>query len=267
VLLFETYSRYSAVNARAPGVFREVALISLGALVLLELVQVPLAWRMARLLSHAQGEREDLLEKAIASSRTERRRIAADLHDGVVQDLAATSFSLAGAAARVEGEARHVLVDAAGTVRSSIRSLRSLLVDIYPPSLHQSGLAAALRDLASSLAGRGITVDVSLPNTLRVADRTAELVYRVAQETLRNVQSHSGARAAALCVERRAGALVLTVADDGIGFDPGAVAGAPQPGHVGLMLLRDLTHDSGASLTITSERGHGTHVRLEVPDP
>ena len=70
----------------------------LGALILLALIQLPLAWQLARRVRRTQDEREKLLRHAIEASDVERRRIARDLHDGVVQDLAAVSYSLSAAA-------------------------------------------------------------------------------------------------------------------------------------------------------------------------
>jgi signal transduction histidine kinase len=268
-LLFETYSTYSAVSERAARIFWPIALVTVGTLLLLELVQIPLAWRTARRLGQLQRDREQLLHKAIVSSRIERRRIAADLHDGVVQDLAAVSFSLAGAAART----RHgrtesqsdALMDASAAVRGAIRSLRSLLVDIYPPSLHRSGLAATLQDLAAPLTGRGLAVEVDLPADLRPSEPDAELVYRVAQEALRNVAAHAAACSVALQVTAEASLLTLTIADDGRGFDVTATERSAEPGHVGLALLRDLAADAGAVLTMDSAPGQGTRLQLEVP--
>jgi two-component system NarL family sensor kinase len=91
-LLFEAYFRYAAVSVAGRNIWRSFAPISIGALVALELVQVPLAWALARRLR----DRQRLLEESLQVSDIERRRIASDLHDGVVQDLAGVAYSLAG---------------------------------------------------------------------------------------------------------------------------------------------------------------------------
>ena len=129
---------------------------------LLQLVQFPLAVRLARQTARARRDRELMLHRSLAASDAERRRIAADLHDGVVQDLAATSIALAGAAveadqagSRDESGRLHLAADA---VRAAIRSLRSLVVDIHPPNLRRTGLAAALGDLAATTTARGVAV-------------------------------------------------------------------------------------------------------------
>src|SRR3954451_2339655 len=136
-LLFEAYYRYDAVSSSGSRIWRSFAPVTIGSLIALELVQIPLAWSLARRLRDRQRDRERLLEQAIDASDNERRRIAGDLHDGVVQDLAGVAYSLAGSSRKQDvppGTA--VLLDrSAEQVRDSIKSLRSLLVDIYPPKL------------------------------------------------------------------------------------------------------------------------------------
>ena len=267
-LLFETYSRYSSVTANAGAMWRQFVPIVIGALLLLTLLQLPLAWSTARRLDVSLSERERLLRRAVEATDTERRRIARDLHDGVVQDLAAASFALVGATAQAKArghaEEAEAMEGGAQALRRGIRSLRTLLVEIYPPSLHRAGLPAALRDLLDPLAGRGIEVKLDLPDIVEVGDEVAELVFRVAQEAVRNVAEHS----AAGTVDVRLAAtdtVTLTVADDGIGFDPATLADTPAGGHVGLLLLKDLARTAGGRLEIDASPGRGTRLQLEVP--
>jgi signal transduction histidine kinase len=167
-------------------------------------------------------------------------------------------------AAKGHQEEADALDGGAQALRRGIRSLRTLLVEIYPPSLHRAGLPAALRDLLDPLAGRGIEVRLQVPDAVEVGDSTAELVFRVAQEAVRNVAEHSAA--AAVDVRLEAGATVrLTVADDGIGFDVARLADTPAGGHVGLLLLQDLARTAGGTLELDSSPGRGTRIHLEVP--
>src|SRR3954449_9248826 len=127
-LLFEIYQRQASVTETAQRTWLAFAPALIGALLLLQLLQLPLAYRMARTLHDNRQEREALLLRALAASDTERRRIASDLHDGVVQDLAGTSYALAAAADRIDGQAPTVseaLRDGARQTRRSIRQLRS----------------------------------------------------------------------------------------------------------------------------------------------
>jgi two-component system, NarL family, sensor kinase len=268
-LLFETYSRYSSVTANAGAMWRQFVPITVGALLLLQVLQVPLAWSTARWLDSSLRERERLLRRAVEATDAERRRIARDLHDGVVQDLAAASYSLVGASSQAAAKGHREEADAldggAQALRRGIRSLRTLLVEIYPPSLHRAGLPAALRDLLDPLAGRGIEVHLDVPDAVELSDEAAELVFRVAQEAVRNVAEHSAAGGVDVRLEAADAAVTLVVADDGIGFDADRLASSPAGGHVGLLLLRDLVATAGGTLEVDSSPGRGTRVTLEVP--
>jgi two-component system, NarL family, sensor kinase len=267
-LLFELYQRQSSVATTARRTWLTFVPALIGALLLLQLLQLPLAYRMARTLHDNRQEREALLLRALAASDTERRRIASDLHDGVVQDLAGTSYALAAAADRIDGAAPEVsgaLRDGAKQTRRSIRQLRSLLVDIYPPDLHRAGLAAALSDLVAPLESRGVHARVELPPGLRLEPDHEALMFRTAQEALRNVMAHSDAEHVDVSVILENSHAGLTIADDGRGFTPDAAEAAREDGHLGLRVLADMARDHGGKLDIDSEPGRGTRVLLEVP--
>jgi signal transduction histidine kinase len=237
----------------------------LGGLLVLWLVQLPLAARMARRIRSGQRDRERLLQRAIDASEVERRRIAGELHDGVVQNLAGVSYSLAAAAERRSGNGdsddRETLEQAATQTRASVRELRGLLVEIYPASLHRAGLAAALDDAAAPLVRRGIVVRVNVAADLALGEDAEALMFRVAQEALRNVATHADASHVDVHAERHGHNVVLSVEDDGRGFD----AAAPRPeGHFGLSLIEDLAHDAGAALAVDARPGGGTRIRIEL---
>jgi len=264
-LLFETYFRYDAVSAGGRRAWKDFAPITLLALVGLEALQIPLAWSMARRLRSGQERQEVLLRRAIEASDAERRRIASDLHDGVVQDLATVSYLLASIEGEVEESTRGVLHDAAAGTRRSIRALRSLLVEIYPPSLQDAGLHAALSDLAAPLGAHGIEANVDLADDLQFPPGIEALLYRATQEAVRNVVAHSRAHRVDIILTRPDHTAVLDVVDDGVGFDPAHSAAQPVPGHVGLRVLNDLVGEAGGSVAVTSRLGDGTRVHLEVP--
>jgi two-component system, NarL family, sensor kinase len=205
----------------------------------------------------------------VEATGTERRRSARDLHDGVVQDLAAASFALVGATAQAKArghvEEAEAMDGGAQALRRGIRSLRTPLVEIYPPSRHRAGLPAALRDLLDPLAGRGIEVRLEVPDSVEVSDEVAELVFRVAQEAVRDVAEHSAATTVDARPEAAGDTVTLDVADDGNGFKVDKLADTPAGGHVGLLLLRDLARTAGGSLEIDASPGRGTRLHLEVP--
>jgi signal transduction histidine kinase len=270
-LLFEAYYRYDTVAASGSRIWRSFAPISLGALVLLEVLQIPLAWSLARRLQHRQRVQEALLRRALDASDIERRRVASDLHDGPVQALAGVAFSLAGAArdASVAGTPASTLLDsAAGSIRSTITELRSMLVDIYPADLDgPGGVAAALADLADGVAATGVSVSL---DTERLASdelpaSARALLYRTAREALRNVAAHAGATSVTVVAESDAERACVSVTDDGAGFSPEDAASAASSGHFGLRGLAGLARDAGATLTVDAAPGRGTLVRMEVP--
>jgi two-component system, NarL family, sensor kinase len=264
-LLFETYFRYDQVSERASQLWRGFAGITLSSIVAIVVLLVPLAWTLVARARRAHQQREAMMQRAMDASLDERRRIAATLHDGVVQELAAASFAVAGSAqdAETRGDAELAarLREAGQTVRTSIGGMRSLLVDIYPPSLRAAGLAPALRDLAATVrANVSVSVDENAAQALTPEQQ--EAVFRVAQECLRNAATHADARAITLVLQRDSGAVLLDIADDGVGFDPSTTR--PE-GHFGLSLIADLAHDIGAELAVRSAPGAGTTWRLTIP--
>jgi two-component system NarL family sensor kinase len=271
-LLFETYTRYQAVAARTTQLWRGFAGIMVSSLLLLVILLLPVLWALLDRLRRGQRQRESLLQHAVDASTEERQRIAGTLHDGVVQELAATSFAVTAAADQADALGQPQLAErirvAAGTVRTSIGGLRSLLVDIYPPSLRAAGLVAALADLAAAARSRDVDVRLDLPDTataLGLDARGERLIFRVAQECLRNVARHAAASSVDVRLRTEGTAVVLEVADDGTGFDLDAARDAAREGHLGLRLLPDLATQSRAVLRVATAPGAGTRWRLEVP--
>ena len=268
-LLFETYQRGAAVTSTGRRIWLPFAGLLLASLVLLWLVQVPLAYRLARNLRRSQREREALLVRAVEASNDERRRIAADLHDGVVQDLAGISYSLAAAAdapdPHVPPALRTTVREAAVGTRDSMRRIRSLLVEIHPPNLQASGLEAALRDLVAPLPSRGIDVTLEVDDAA-LGEETELLFYRAAGEAIRNVEHHAGARTLSVEVARANGLARLAVVDDGAGFSEADRERSRSEGHVGLSLLEELASRLDGTLEVRSIPGEGTSFVLEVPE-
>jgi signal transduction histidine kinase len=208
-------------------------------------------------------EREALLQQAIVASDVERKRIASDLHDGVVQTLAGLAFSLA---ARGSGAtADPLLLQAAGTLRSSVTDLRTLMIEIAPPDLAETGMDSALRKLLEPLPARGIEVDFeAVEATDLPADKTS-LVFRVAQEAIRNVVNHSQATKVIAKMRFVDGMLTLQVNDNGRGFSSADRTRRREEGHVGLHLLNNAVEASSGHLSLESEPGHGTSLMLTLP--
>ena len=266
-MLFETYTAYTEVTSSARRMWIAFAPTVMGALLALQLIQIPLAGRLARRLRHAHAHREQALGQALDASDTERRRISRDLHDGAVQELAGVSYSLAVVADRErqrgDHEAERMVRDSIVETRRAIQGLRSLVVEIYPPNLASTGLGVALDNLTAPVASRGVDVTIDVPEVPLPADTNA-LLFRLAQEALRNVARHSGATAVSVVIVQDRDTVVMSVRDDGIGFD--AKTEGPS-GHFGLRIMRDLVAGADGRLSIDSAPGTGTLVRVEVPLP
>jgi two-component system, NarL family, sensor kinase len=260
-LLFEAYYSAADIAARRKQVFDAFQPITLGGLLVLVAVTTPMMWALTRRLERSARDRERLLEAAAHASESERRRIARDLHDGVVQDLAGTSFALS-ATLRDPGTPPEVvrrLRPMSGSLRSSLRSLRSLLVEIYPPDLGADGLRAALQDLVAPASGAGVATTVDVEGVEGASDESVRLVWRVAQEAVRNATRHAQADHVGVDVRAHDDLLVLDVTDDGQGFVP-----RPDTGGIGLRSLRDLIREAGGCLDVRSVPGQGTTVHMEV---
>jgi len=259
-LRYEEYYRSSFIDDRGTRIFREFGYIALAALILLALIQLPLAWQLSRRVQRAQKERMELLQRAVEASERERRRIAADLHDGVVQNLAGVSYSLSAAASTAPPDLAPTLEEAAAETRQGLRELRSLLVEIYPAELQREGLEAALEDLLAPCAAKGLQTHLEVDDG-DLPEDVERLFFRAAQEALRNAVKHAGAERIDVEVERRDGTATLRIDDDGSGFVVGEQAGES---HFGLRVLGDLVHEVGGDLDIQSEPGRGTTVRVKV---
>jgi two-component system NarL family sensor kinase len=270
-LLFEMYERVGSLVSGSRAVWLPFAFVLLAALTLLWLVQVPLAWSLARKLEQGQRERQGLLLKAIEASEIERRRIAGELHDGVVQQLAGMSYSLAAAAGRLPDARRadvvRMLREAAAGTRESVRRLRALLVEIHPPNLHAAGLEASLSDLLAPLSAQGVDTTLDVPDRLTASPEAEALIYRAAREAIRNVERHAEAQHVSVRVTANGHGIRLEVDDDGHGFSPEQRQRRRDEGHLGLSLLEEMVEQDGGSVEVRSQPGRGTRVAVEVGSP
>ena len=178
------------------------------------------------------------------------------------------AYTLEAEAERLNGHADErvgqALRHGAATTRAGARALRTLLVDIYPAGLHQAGLSAALDELGRMYTARGIETSVDAPNDLAIDDATERLLFRAAQEALRNVHKHAGARTARIAVRHAGEWIRLEVHDDGCGCDAESLLGRMQEGHLGLRLLHDLVADAGGRIEIRPGPHGGTIVGVEL---
>ena len=214
----------------------------------------------------------DLLGAGIASARLrqelehtalerERLRLAAEVHDGLAQDLALAMRELALLDSEPAPEvAEASLARLRAAVASAHATVRSRLTGMVAPSV-VGGLRPALEELCERFARGGLSVrldcDAELPE---LPPPVAAAAIRVVSEALANAERHAAADGAVLQARRRGERVELVVQDDGRGF-----ASAPGAGHFGLLLMRERARAAGGSLSVDSVPGHGTRVALDLP--
>jgi signal transduction histidine kinase len=201
----------------------------------------------------------------LAATEAERRRWARELHDETLQSLAALRLGLSAARRAKDDPAaiEALLADAVGQLDREIATLRGLITELRPAALDELGLHAAVTALAdrSRRLGLEVDVDVATPGDGPLADGDTEIaIYRIVQEALSNARKHGGAERAVATVAREGEAIVVTVRDDGAGFDPAAATGG-----FGLVGMRERTELLDGTLQIDSAPGQGTTVTVTLP--
>jgi signal transduction histidine kinase len=267
-LALETYVNYDQAKTRAVLLQSKMIPLIIGALTVLQLVQIPIAVTLARRVARQEAERTELVRRALTASEQERREIAADVHDGPVQNIAGVGLALSALRARVPEPLRAPVDRLSEEVREAVLSLRHLMIDIYPPDLTGSGVSDAIRDLAAPLRAQGLTVEVDAGRLPEVSAETAAALYRTAREALANVLKHASASAVWVCLEEidsPAGPAVrLHVEDDGVGL-PATGIDKRAEGHLGLRLVLDRITDLGGTARVGPRPGGGTAVTVVLP--
>lgn len=221
-----------------------------------------------------QKEREELLQRAVEASESERRRIARDLHDGVVQNLAGMAFALSAEASSLKAHATdgngsadmlELLETSASETRGAMKDLRTLIIELAPPTLRREGLQAALLEVLRDIKKKGTNTELDLPPNLRLREDRGALIFRVAHEVLRNVAAHAQAKNVKVELTTEDGSAILAIQDDGKGFSKEDADRRRTEGHLGTAAIVELAEEAGGTLTIDSEPGRGTLVVLTLP--
>jgi signal transduction histidine kinase len=245
--------------------------------IVLHVYLIIFAWKtheFAEANAEHQRVRLDLLRKEAEASERERTKIAGDLHDGVVQNLAGLAFALSAESSQLKAQAgaldgREDLIElldrSASETRGAMKDLRTLIIDLAPPTLRREGLQAALLEVLRDMKRKGTNTHLDLPPNLRLRKDRAELIFRVAQEFLRNVAAHAQAKNVTVELTTEDGSAILSIQDDGKGFTPEDVERKRQEGHLGSSAAVDRAEEAGGTLTIDSEPGRGTLVVLTLP--
>lgn len=220
---------------------------------------------MARRLQMAQQGLRDYLGALTTGQEEERRRLARELHDDTIQSLIALHQRIQLARTRATGPADAQLAEMEAMAAATIADLRRMTRDLRPSYLDDLGLVPALELLVrDQSAALGIPVEfVTGGEARRLAPETELAFYRIAQEALRNAGRHAAAGRVIVALNFTLDQTVLTISDDGVGFDTaGRAAELALGGHFGLLGARERAESVGARLEIHSEPGKGTWVRV-----
>ena len=216
-------------------------------------------------LARDLAQRRALLGHFVKASEEERHRIAGDIHDDSIQAITAAGMRLQILRRRLEDpEDLRLLSDLEDVIQLSISRLRHLLFELRPPALDNEGLAAALGMCVDEVQGENGT-QFGLRNDLRTepsAERRV-ILFRIGQEALTNARKHAKAQSVDVILAERDGGHLVRVADDGVGFS--SRAEDPQPGHLGLVGMRERAELAGGRLRIETAPGIGTSVEAWVP--
>lgn len=216
-------------------------------------------------LKHAQLRQQDFAEQLIGSQEKERRRIAAELHDGVGQQIlivknrAELALKYVGDPERMREQLREI----AESAMVSINDLRSISHDLRPVHLEEFGLTETLRTLGEQLQeGSSIRWIVSVDDIDGVLPKEKEInFYRIMQEGTKNILEHSAAANASLIVRRMEESVTATLWDDGSGFDPLL---PKESAGLGLRGMEERTRTFGGILEVRSRPGEGTAITVTI---
>ncbi|MFJ9648516.1 GAF domain-containing sensor histidine kinase [Streptomyces sp. NPDC004244] len=197
----------------------------------------------------------------------ERSRLAHELHDAVSQKLFSLRLTAQAAAALVDRDparAKEELHQVAVLAAEAADELRAAVTELRPAGLDEDGLVATLRGQVRVLdRAHSARVTFTCDGVRALPAAQEEALLRVAQEALHNALRHADADRVEVVLARRGPGAVLTVEDDGRGFDPRAVRAAGR--HLGLVSMRDRAGGVGGRLTVHSAPGTGTTIEMEVP--
>ncbi|MBI2885723.1 MAG: HAMP domain-containing protein [Chloroflexi bacterium] len=221
-----------------------------------------------RTLQQKEEQLRSLLGKVLVAQEDERRRISYELHDEIGQGLTAMRLEmerLARSSADAGVRERSILVQE--MVSGAVDDLRRIIAALHPGVLDQLGLVPALQWVADrTLHPAGIEFSMESDEGPRLASETELVLFRIAQEALHNVARHSGARHVVIRLTRLRSEVVLTVQDNGGGFDAAAIVPDTESGRgLGLAGMRERASLLGGNIRIESGLEWGTIVEVAVP--
>lgn len=237
--------------------------------ILLTVVVAPVLWVLiVRPLREANRVRAEFLSELFASIEADRRQTARELHDGVGQALTVLVSGLRSASAEVTSpELGQRCVNLKALARQALQEVKRLSLGLRPSLLDDLGLSPAIERLVLDLKqNHPVEVELSVTPTSipRLVDAVETALFRIVQEALSNVISHSRATHVWIEIIHDDGVIELTVRDDGVGMSS-AVRNGSNTGHLGLTGMRERAVLLGGELVIDSAPGRGTRLMVKIP--
>ena len=225
-----------------------------------------LAARAAIAVDLSEQVSRDAVRRAVEAQELERARLARELHDETGQALTSILLGLKPLEQAAESaEAREAVASVRELVVSTLQDVRRLAVELRPTALDDFGLVPAVERLADTFREQsGLDVDLEAQlGEERLPSEAETTLYRVIQEALTNIVKHAGASRVSILLQRKRGAVVAVVEDDGAGFDPAST----RDDALGLAGMRERVALAGGRLQVESSSGAGTTLVAEVPVP
>ena len=215
----------------------------------------------------AQEELVAFAAEATSAREQEKARIARELHDELAQSLAAMKMDARWVEANLADaqQCARKLREMIGMLDQAVAATRRIAADLRPLILDDLGLVPALEWLGNGFTQRhGVACRLELDEGVELQEPHATALFRIVQESLSNVGKHARARNVVVRLAREGDEVLLSVTDDGVGFDPDQ---PHNPASLGLAGLRERIRLLRGSLAISSSRGQGTRIELRVPLP
>lgn len=232
-------------------------------------VAAPVLWIfLVRPLHEANRLRNSFLSDLFSSIEADRRQVAHELHDGVGQSLTVLISGLRSVVDKIQdkeietrcGQLKECAIQALLDVRRLTLGLRPSLLDDF-------GLAAALQRIVEDFRQHDaitIQLDTDELSEIRLPENVETTLFRIAQEALTNVVRHAKANRVSIRVSRDDLIVTLQIEDDGVGIDPSKLSGS-NPGHLGIVGMRERVALIGGKFEIRSQNGSGTRLRVSIP--
>jgi signal transduction histidine kinase len=218
-----------------------------------------------------QQERERTSKRVLRGAEEERIRLAAELHDGPVQQLTALLYNLGLARLYLKAGELNSADELLGNLETGlsvdIGSLRRLMSQLRPPVLDELGMATALRGQGEAFKdANGVACTVHADSGTQLTREQETVLYRVTQEALTNVTKHAHASKVWVLLKTDNGLVRLQIRDDGVGFDPATLTSSDlvDQGHFGLAGMRERVEMVGGRLLVDSRLGQGTTIAAEM---